>query len=172
MPMRVRKDRVAVMLIAGIAALILTGCQSDGLQSDTSSAPTILDSIPEETKGIEVNTAYFTFWYPLEWENKVELVQTEDGNNLITTFRIEISGKDVDLFSIVLGPDEAEGFLLGTLQSEGEEAVNVYSVIEDKASEGWTEEEYNEICALQERINEITAQFYDDPRFIPNHANK
>ena len=39
---------------------------------------------------------------------------------------------------------------------------------EQKATD-WPEDVFAEINAMQERINDILIQFYDDPRFTPAH---
>lgn len=165
----VHKKRLAKVL-AGVLCvmLMLAGCGAKAEQEETSAyeEPTWATA-PEETKGVEVQTAYFTFEYPKEWENKVEEVRTEDGNNTTITFRTIISDKEVELFSIILGPEGADGYLLGQLK-EDNNVYNVYSVVNDMGPEGWSEEEYNEICSLQERISEIIVQFHEDERFVPN----
>lgn len=180
-----------VKVLAGIlSVLLLVGCGAADVPEETvdeavveETAPeeiveeipeeipeeeTVLDEIPEETKGIEVQTEYFTFEYLKEWENKVEEVHTQEGRNSVVTFRTKVSERDVVLFSVILGPDEADGYLLGYLK-DGEEMINVYAAVNDMPAEDWSEEEYQEICAMQERVNDIIVQFYEDERFVPNH---
>ena len=97
----------------------------------------------------------------------MEEVREEDGGNVKVTFRTEISGKEVVLFTVVMGPDVVEeGYLLGQLMDPQEGAINVYSIMNEMAPEGWTEEEYSRICTMQERVNEIIVQFYEDERFV------
>lgn len=193
---RLNNKPLLILLIASMTvALLLGGCKNQDKPSDTdptqtnTSTPTEVPAettlpaeqteptgeeipggefIPEETEGIHVESDYFTFYYPAEWDGKVEMIKTEVGGNEMTTFRTTIDGREVELFSIVVGPEKADGYLLGYLESDGGTPINVYSVIEDQAEEGWTKEQYDEICALQERINEITIQFQEDPRFIAN----
>lgn len=124
--------------------------------------------IPEETEGILIEANYFTFSYPPQWDEEIEMVHTEEEQNQVITFRTTVADREIDLFSIVLGPNEAEGYLLGTFETEENGTINVYSQVKDQAEEGFTEAQYNEICALQERVNEITIQIQEDPRFVPN----
>lgn len=147
--------------------LLMTSCSSKPTIEETGGDELIWGTAPDETKGIEVQTDYFTFQYPKEWENKVEETRTEDGENCIVTFRTVISNQEIVLFSVVLGPDDAEGYLLGQLNN-GEETINVYTAVNDMPAEDWSQEEYDEICSLQERINEIIMQFHEDDRFVPN----
>lgn len=156
---------VLVMVMAATAAL--TGCgKSEPAEAAVSEAE-IWGTAPEETLGIAVENDYMTFYYPQEWEGKVEEVRVEDGEKCTVTFQTRISGEEVVLFSIVVGPEESDGYLLGWLE-EGENRINVYSVMNEIDSGEWSEEAYNEICSLQERVNDIIVQFYEDERFVPN----
>ena len=159
------RKNLSVFLLGILVLLVLAGCGSAGSQVDNYDEE-IWGKIPEEDKGIEVQTNYFTFEYPAEWENKVEEVRSEDGENTTVTFKTKISGKEVVLFSVTFGPDEVEGYLLGQLK-EDEKMINVYTVVNEMPAEDWSEEEYNEICSLQERVNDIIMQVFDDERFIP-----
>ena len=160
---------LALLLIAALlAATVLTGC---GSKEPESAAPTeeeiVWITAPAETEGIAVDNAYMTFYYPREWEGTMEEVREEDGGNVKVTFRTEITGKEVVLFTVVMGPDVVEeGYLLGQLMDPQEGAINVYSIMNEMAPEGWTEEEYSQICTMQERVNEIIVQFYEDERFV------
>lgn len=162
---------------------VLAGCSGDGKpQQTTAPAPTqpatteysepadteyVQPTAPEETQGIAVDNVYMTFFYPQEWEGKVEEIRQESGNNITVTFRTEISGREVVLFSVVMGPDQAEGYLLGQLQDSQAGTINVYSLMYEQDPAQWSQEDYDAICALQERVNDIIVQFYEDQRFVP-----
>lgn len=157
---------VILVAVIGAAVLFLNGGnqqQDDPTPSETSDLWT--EPPAEEPSGIAMETPHMTFTYPREWEGKVEAVQSTEGRNSTVTFQTEISGREVVLFSVILGPDAAEGYLLGQLDDGGNGVINVYSVVNEVNPEEWTEEEYNEICALQERVNDIIVQFQEDERF-------
>ena len=158
--------RISTLLICILCFLLLVGCGKDA-QEEELYEEEIVEIIPEEPKGIEVQTEFFTFEYPAEWENKVQEIRTTEGNNSVTTFSTKISDRDVVLFSIILGPDDAEGYLLGWLK-DGESEIKIYNYMNEMPAEDWTKEEYDEICFMQERVNEILIQFHEDPRFVPN----
>ena len=155
------------ILACALSVICLVGCGDRKVQEDTLDVEAIWGTGPEETKGIEVQTEFFTFEYPREWLNKVEEIHTREGTNSVTTFQTKISGRDVVLFSIILGPEEADAFLLGWLDTN-DSPVNVYTSVNDMPAEMWSKEEYDEICSLQERVNDIIIQFYEDERFVPN----
>ena len=165
---RLRRMQLLVLVGVMLTTILLAGCGGSEPTETTFSEAEIWGTAPAETLGIAVENAYKTFYYPQEWENKVEEVRTEDGANCTVTFQTKISGKEVVLFSVVMGPDEAEGYLLGQLKDEATGMINVYSVMNEADPEAWSEEEYSEICALQERVNDIIVQFFEDERFVPN----
>lgn len=159
-----------ILVLAVLAALLLAGCGEkapEATEEPTLSDAEIWGTAPAETLGIAVENDYMTFYYPQEWDGKVEEVRGGEGEECIVTFRTEISGKEVVLFSIVMTPGEAEGYLLGDLVENGSR-IHVYSVMNEVNGEDWSESEYAEICSLQERVNDIIVQFYEDGRFDPN----
>ena len=164
--LRWKKTRSLLLALLLMAAVVLTGC---GSKEPEQTEPTeiIWETAPAETLGIAVDNAYMTFYYPQEWDGRVEEVREETDGNVMVTFRTDISGKEVVLFSIVMGPEEAEGYLLGHL-TEGGKQIFVYSVMNEMPAEDWSEADYAKICALQERVNDIIIQFFEDPRFTPN----
>lgn len=166
--LRWKKTRSLLLALLLMAAVVLTGC---GSKEPEQTEPTeiIWETAPAETLGIAVDNAYMTFYYPQEWDGRVEEVREETDGNVMVTFRTDISGKEVVLFSVVMGPGVVEeGYLLGQLEDPAAGTVNVYSVMNEVIPEEWSEEEYNEICSLQERVNDIIVQFYEDERFVPS----
>lgn len=160
--------RCMTLLLAVSILTLLAGCGSKSEETNPVD-DFVWVTAPEETLGIAVDNAYMTFYYPQEWEGKVEEIREEAGENITVTFQTGISGKDVVLFSVVLGSGVVEdGYLLGQLKDPQAGTINVYSVMNELMPEDWTEEEYNEICALQERVNDIIVQFYEDERFVPS----
>ena len=157
-----------ILLLMLAALLALTGCGSAPAAQTEPADESLSGTAPEETQGIAVDNAYMTFYYPQEWEGKVEELRGENGKNFKVSFQTKIGEKNVVLVSIVLGPDVCDGYLLGQLEDPEAGTINVYSIINEPVREDWSEEEYSEICALQERVNDIIVQFYDDDRFVPS----
>lgn len=156
------KRRLSALVLAAVLAVMLAGCGKQPSQTQTGeTAPT------EEPTGIPLTTPYMTFYYPQEWEDKVEVTQANAGENITVTFHTDISGEAVVLFSVVLGPDEADGYLLGQLEDAEAGTVRVYSVMNEVSPEEWDPEAYNQICSLQERVNDLIVQLHEDARFTP-----
>lgn len=151
-------------LILAASLTLLAGC---GQKQQTLQPQTDETEMTEVPTGISLTTPYMTFYYPNEWEDIAEPAVTGDGENHTITFRTVIDAQEVVLFSILLGPDEAEGYLLGHLEDETAGKIRVYSVMNELSPENWTEDAYGQICAMQERVNDLIVQLYDDPRFTP-----
>lgn len=165
-----KKQLLVSLMIISTAAMMFAGCGDKSVQDTSETSQAIWETPPEETLGLEVETDYITLYYPRDWEEEVTPIQAEVNGNQVTTFRTKLFDQEIDLFSIILGPNEAEGYLLGQLKGEGEKLTNVYLEVNEQNPEDWTKEQYDEICALQERVNEITIRIQEDPRFIPNRA--
>ena len=98
----------------------------------------------------------------------MEEIRTQEGANTVLSFVTTVTDREVTLFSVLIGPEEAaDGYLLGQLETDGG-AVNVYTVISELSADGWTETTYGELCALQEQVNDIIMQFHQDSRFTPS----
>ena len=81
-----------------------------------------------------------TFYYPQEWDGKVEESRSISGQTVTVTFQTDISGQKVVLFSVVMGPGVVDGYLLGQLEDPEEGTINVYSVMNEIDPEDWSEE--------------------------------
>lgn len=117
-----------------------------------------------EDPGIAVENPYMTYRYASDLADIITVQQTSTENSHEAAFLTEISGQELELFRIILGTETVEnGFCLGTLDN-----IQVILVMNEQRAEDWSEEDFDRINALQERINDIIPQFYADPRFEAN----
>ena len=169
---------LAVVLLVAVICLVLFIVLRDRTAADdlsnaevpgiTLDEEAVWGTAPEETLGLPVETPYLTFHYPAEWENSVEVAsQTESGRSC-TVFCTELSGKKVELFSVILSPEEENGYLLGRLKAQDGSFVNVYTCVNELEAAVWSEEDYAMLCTMQERVNDIIAQIYENSAFVPN----
>ena len=117
-----------------------------------------------EDTGIEFTTPYIKLKYPEELQGKVELLHNTEQAKYSVTFKVK--DQDITLFSITLSPDESgPGFKLGKLKDQSAGTVNVFTDVNEISPDGMDEETYNELCSMQERINDLIGQFSEDERF-------
>lgn len=162
--------KLQLIVIVALVLCLLTGC---GAKADKSapaeaelSEEEIFGAAPEETPGLPLATPYIQLFYPEEWEGYVTISQQDSEKSHAISFSVELSGQNVEMFTILLSPDEQDGFLLGTLKDKAEGKIKVYTVMNESV-EGLSEADFNEFCALQERVNDFIVQFYNDARFTP-----
>ena len=161
-----------VLLLFLMLPVVLVGCGQDKPEPTETTVITEppMWTAPEETQGISVDNVYMTFYYPKEWEGEVAEVREEQGSNIVVTFRTVISEQEVVLFSVILGPEETDGDLLGQLHDSEAGVINVYSMVNEQNPADWSAQDYERICRLQERVNDIIVQFYEDERFVPTRG--
>ena len=136
-----------------------------------SSSSEYIEGAPEATEpGISVETQHMSFYYPAELEETFIVRHSEEEGNQTVAFCSEISGEELELFAVVLGTADENDFTLGILQDDtaGEVPVSIRMNVQDPAD--WSAEDFERINALQERVNDIIIQFYEDPRFVPEQG--
>jgi len=122
--------------------------------------------VPEPVVPIETN--YITVYFPEELTKDITLAHLEEDGHQTIAFSSTIGGKDLLLFTVVFAPPGTEDFQLGVLKDEtaGEVPVCIRMNVQNETD--WTAEEFERINRLQERVNDLIIQFYEDPRFVPN----
>jgi len=121
--------------------------------------------IPEDT-GIEFTTPYIKLRYPEELQGKVELTHSTEGKKHTVAFKTPDG--ETTLFSLIFSPDAGEpGYKMGTLNDPTAGAINVFTDISDLPKEQLSDQQYSDLCAMQERVNDLIAQLHEDPRFSP-----
>lgn len=167
--MKIVKIAVLLLLVG-----LLAGCGKEQPQTETTvpaavtspteTEPTYIPGLMEQAKrdGIPLETPYITLYYPKQWTELQAAEVTRSGENYRMTFRTTVGERALELFSIVIGSDETEGYLLGTL-----DGVYVYSIMNEQNPEDWSEADYMDLCRQQEYINELILQLHENPGFTP-----
>ncbi len=173
--MKLYKIAAALLTLTLLAGCGKTQEPETTTQPTQTTAETVADTSAEQTQepavsGIPVETPYVTLYCPAEWENSIQWEATQRGKNYAITFRLTTVEKPVELFSLVLGPEEEErGYCLGFMDHpDGEAQIYVYSFMNEVNMQDWSEEDYVEISYQQECVNELILQFHEHPGF---HAN-
>lgn len=170
--------KVALLLLFVLLALsvIFTGCGDEAPETQPSEQlPTqqmenpVLETEEEitEAPGIPVTSEYIVLSYPADLEGMVSVryEPLNDGQEII--FTTNFTGEDLELFRFSLNKAGTDGYELGVLEDEEAGELRVCVDVKDYENGNRTPEEYTKLTSLQERVNDIIAQFYDDPRFTP-----
>ena len=144
--------------------------ETSSSEEPESSSRELLPGEPEEIDpGIPVETEHITIYFPEELTDDMTLEHLEEDGYQLIAFSGTFSGKELRLFSVIFGPagSGTGDFQLGTLNDEnaGEVPVSIRMNVQNEAD--WSAEDFEKINALQERVNDLIIQFYDDPRFTP-----
>lgn len=167
--MKIMKLTAAVLLMG-----LLAGCskaqpaQTTPTDDTTMAAPATAEQteyIPSLTElakqnGIAVETPYITLYYPKQWTQLQSAEVTQEGQQCRITFRTIVAQQEIELFSLIIGPEETEGYLLGML-----DGMKVYSLMNEQNPESWSEADYEDLCRQQEYINELILQLHENAAF-------
>ena len=159
------KTRIIITVITAILLsliLVLAGCGSKESTDDTAMAAPgeISESIVFYTTDEEcflIETRFGTLEYPEKWKDKTK-IDISDTEPYTVGFSAVTSAGNVHLFDICF--NSGDGFLLGTLQSDGQNVpVYLNSFAFDKGS--LSETEYNDCCAMEEDVNVIISRLIE-----------
>lgn len=117
---------------------------------------------------IEISNRYFTFVCPEDLREVLRVEVQEQDSGVANVFIGLISGKEQELFMIELTKAEPEGYLLGEFTDSADGQFHVVMHMNEIDSNGWSENEYDQISDLQQRVNDFIVQFYEDARFAPS----
>ena len=122
-----------------------------------------------EAPVVPLPTNYIVLSYPAELENEVAVTYENLNDGQMITFTTNFTGEELVLFRFSISASGDDGFALGVLKDEQAGDLMVCVHVEEYTNGNWAPEDFNKLNALQERVNDIIVQFYDDPRFVPNN---
>jgi len=122
-------------------------------------------SEPTQDMGLAIDGRWITLYLPRELEGVIVPVRRETDGGVAFSFTTQLGTKNLELFSLDLSTRELEGYRLGTLKGTSDGDIYVYTSVHEQPAQAWSQEEYARIDALQQRINDLIAQFYEDARF-------
>ena len=170
---RKRTKPVLLLLLAAILiAAVIVGALVFGNRQDL---PAVLRpqgaEVPEaeeiaESVALQMEHILLTFPADLMEQITVEYETLTDGQRAI--FCTELAGETVELFRFSLSLSGEDGYRLGVLQDKTAGDLIVCVDVKAYPDGAWKPEDYTALNALQERVNDIIAQFYEDSRFVPD----
>lgn len=166
---------VLLIVVAVLSAKLLWPGeeQNDATDPTSPTEPSYAEANGDETQedpGIPLVTEYMVLSYPAELEDQVRIEYEElaDGQQII--FTTDFTGEELELFRFSISKSGTDGYRLGVLTDENAGQLLVCMNVTEYSSGSWTPEEYAKLNAMQERVNDIIIQFYDDPRFTASKS--
>lgn len=145
----------AIMVIA----LMISGCDNKNGQSGQQRMETSVQdgSTPDTGKKDDdvftINTKYGDLKFPKKWKDDVEVKITKEEPYTVS-FSVKETGEKI--FALHFG--KGEGYLLGTLTSNGEQI----KVFVDDAELNEKAKDYDKLCEIQEDVNVILNHLTED----------
>lgn len=123
---------------------------------------------PLEEPALPLPTNYIVLTCPADLKDDVNVrcEDLKDGQQIV--FMTDLAGEELELFRFSISTSVDDGFLLGVLEDEVSGSLMVCVHVQEYQNGNWKPEDFNRLNSLQERVNDIIIQFYEDERFVPN----
>ena len=124
--------RFVLIFLILLISIGCTGCRhmekvGDKTDGDTVNAETVNNEFYKaEDDTYKIVTPYCDLYYSAEWKDAVT-VKMSDSEPFSATFIALLDGKNVSLFTIVMGNSSEQGYVLGTLKTDKGD-TNVYLI--------------------------------------------
>lgn len=127
----------------------------------TQKPPAVEETAPESSVSnmLSVTNPHCTLQFPVRWKDFLVTEQTENEETGVYSvlFYGKLPGRERCLmFTILFGGDEGEQ--LGVVLNDLGEYVTVNILIADMNLDGWSQEDTQIICSMQEAVNELIDQ--------------
>ena len=130
-------------------SLLFAGCGTQKADSSTSDGQPVQTEHAEE---IVIGTVYGDLYYPAQWEEFIQVDQTEDDEHAQVAFSGKIDETLYPLFTISIG--SGDGAAAGTLTDKDGTQRTVYvQIAEVTGSAALSQTELNRLYAMQEDLN-------------------
>lgn len=166
---------VLLVVIAVLTAILLWPKD----HADRGDTPTI-PQMPQQTEnsegetaedpGVPFTTKYMVLSYPSDLEDVVTIGYEDlpDGQQIV--FTTDFTGEELELFRFSISKSGTDGYELGVLNDAEAGELLVRVNVKDYTGGSFAPETYTKLNAMQERVNDIIVQFYEDPRFTPANS--
>lgn len=152
-----------IVFLFNIMMIVVMVCSFTACGTESNTA----DEIPFYTTDEDVfriETKYGDLYYPEKWRDSVNVTFDEDNDPYKVHFVKETDEKNIPLFDLVF--DSEQGQYLGILTIDEKDInVNVIFYDGDIDENDYSEEEYNDLCAMCEDINVIISKLIEGGNF-------
>lgn len=141
---------LGIMCLLAIS-LLLVGC-SGSTQEGNKSTSGGQSMQAEHAEEVVIGTAYGDLYYPAQWEEYLQVDQTEDDESAQIAFSGKIDETLYPLFTIIVG--NGDGVSAGTLTGKDGTQRTVYvQIVEVTGNAALSQIELNRLYAMQEDLN-------------------
>ena len=155
---------VLLLVVGGIALLLFGGKDNEISGSNDKNGNTKKENVTETVASFEIETKYCMLYYPETWKEQIEIKYSEEAGYKVE-FYGKVEGKETQhLFNICFNSDD--GDLLGYFDRD-EQVVNVsVERIDLTFGTDWTQEEQDQIYAMQEEMNFVIDMLDKDESYV------
>lgn len=167
------KRFILIILTLIMSLCVLTACGENEEKTDetvqtTANAEATTEKIEyykSDVETFEIETPYAKLKYPVKWKDKC-VVDKAEGDPYTVTVSGIVDDKNVKLFDVVFGTAPKNGYLLGTMTSDGKEVqVSIVDYSKDYAAD-YSPEEYPDLYTMAEDVNEIISGLVYDYNMV------
>lgn len=149
-----RKRTVLLCFLALLGSVTLIGCGAKKEIEEESVKEIPFEEAMEEMTYSSVKTPYGELKYQNRWADAMFAEQTEDGENVIVSFKAKINEETYQLFDLTIGELEEEP--AAEMKDSKGNVKNIYVYMyEVIPGPDMSEEDLDQVYAMQEEINSI-----------------
>lgn len=164
-----KKRMILLAAMVALAAVLFAACSSQPSADKVQTPVSQGDAEGTEAPAIPLATNYIVLSYPAELEQDVTVSYENLKDGQLIRFTTDFTGEELELFSFSISTSGDDGYTLGTLEDPEAGSLMVCMHVKEYTEGNWKPEDFNKLNAMQERVNDIIVQFYEDERFVPSH---
>lgn len=136
-------------------------------QTQQSAEPAESTSAPEETEkpDVGIETPYGTLYYPGIWEDSMRSETKEESGSYQVVFYGCVGEREEWLYTVWFGEAGENAFTVGAVEADGQMIAVSMEMSDFIPDESWSVEEADQICAMQESLNDMIEKIRELPGF-------
>jgi len=134
-------------------------------QTETVDPETIpVYTFPSASEQTHIESPIANLYFSEEWADRLKTEEISEGSGVAEVFYSELNAERVDLFKVSFG--DRNDSSIGTMQDPNGNSVYVsYEFCDLERKPEWTDEEYDDLIAMQEELNTVLANLEKEDSF-------
>lgn len=151
---------IAVVLLAAVTAAGFLIQSHSSTPNNSSSESLQAQDNSDSAEDFMISTPVGDLKYPAQWSRNVKLKVTSEKNPYSAELYGVVGKTEIQLFTIHIGKD-GQGYLFGTAPDENGDMAEIrIDVKEISRPDSCSDEEMQQLYAMQDRVNDIIEQIY------------